>query len=103
MSPAIRRTLAGLAVAELLTLGVLLVNLATVHLRPVTQVMGPTHGAVYLALVAIVWISPGIRLRDRALGTLPVVGGPLVAWLTRRARGASATRADDRPSRSRPR
>ena len=101
MSAGIRRTLAALAVAELLTLGVLLANLATLHLRPVTQMIGPTHGAVYLAIVAIVWISPGIRVRHRVLGSLPVVGGPIVAWLTRRAAGAPATRAGDPPSRSR--
>lgn len=67
--------LAALAVLELLTLGILLANLFTAHLRPVTQVMGPIHGAVYLAVVVIVVLAPGLRPVDRVLGCIPVIGG----------------------------
>ena len=77
MSPRTRLVLAVLAVGELLTLAVLLINLWTVHLRPVTQVLGPVHGAVYLGVVVIVLMAPGLRVRDRVLGCLPVIGGTL--------------------------
>jgi hypothetical protein len=74
-----------LAVLELLTLAVLLTNLWTVHLRPVTQIMGPVHGAVYLAVVIIVVFAPGLRVRDRVLGCLPVIGGTLALRAARRS------------------
>lgn len=92
-----RRTtvvLAVLAAFELASLAVLLVNLATAHLRPITQTMGPVHGAVYLAVVVIVLLAPGLRVRDRVLGCLPVVGGAVavaIAW--RSAGGRPASRA----------
>jgi hypothetical protein len=74
-----------LAILELLTLAVLLINLWTVHLRPVTQIMGPVHGAVYLAVVIIVVFAPGMRVRDRVLGCLPVIGGTLALRAARRS------------------
>lgn len=52
MTAAVRRTLAVLSVLELATLSALLVNLFTAHLPTVSQVIGPAHGAVYLALAA---------------------------------------------------
>lgn len=66
-----------MAVLELLTLTVLLVNLFTAHLRPVTQLMGPIHGAVYLAVVVTILLAPGFRVADRVLGCIPVVGGAI--------------------------
>jgi hypothetical protein len=69
--------LAVLAVLELATLGVLLVNLATAHLRPITQSMGPVHGAVYTVIVVIMIFAPGFRIADRLLGCIPVVGGAI--------------------------
>lgn len=96
MSAAPSRTvlivLAVLAVLEIVTLGVLLVNLATVHARPVTQAIGPIHGAIYLATVVTVLLAPGFRVRDRVLGCLPVVGGALATWRARRHRGEPARR-----------
>jgi hypothetical protein len=80
-----RLTLTVLAAGELLTLGVLLLNLWTAHLRPVTQVMGPVHGAVYLGVVVIVLMAPGLRVRDRVLGCLPVIGGTLALRAARRS------------------
>ena len=85
MSPRTRLVLTILAIAELATLAVLLVNLWTVHLRPVTQLMGPLHGAVYLAVVVIVLLAPGLRVRDRVLGCLPVIGGTLALRAARRS------------------
>ena len=85
MSPRTRLVLTILAIAELATLAVLLINLWTVHLRPVTQLMGPLHGAVYLAVVVIVLLAPGLRVRDRVLGCLPVIGGTLALRAARRS------------------
>lgn len=76
-SRAIVRTLAVLAVLELGTLAALLTNLATAHLRTVTQVIGPVHGAFYLAVVAVVVFAPGFRVVDRVLGCIPVIGGAI--------------------------
>jgi hypothetical protein len=85
VSPRTRLVLTILAIAELATLAVLLINLWTVHLRPVTQLMGPLHGAVYLAVVVIVLLAPGLRVRDRVLGCLPVIGGTLALRAARRS------------------
>ncbi len=73
-----------LAILELATLGVLLVNLFTAHLRPITQAMGPIHGAVYLVIVVIMIFAPGFRVRDRVLGCIPVVGGTIALLRVRR-------------------
>jgi hypothetical protein len=69
------RALAVLAVLELATLAVLLVNLMTAHERAITQTMGPVHGAVYLAVVVTVMFAPRFRTLDRVLGCVPVLGG----------------------------
>jgi hypothetical protein len=80
------RVLAVLAVLELASLAVLLVNLVTSHLRPITQTMGPVHGGVYLAIVVIVLFAPGLRVADRVLGCIPVVGGTLAVARSLRGR-----------------
>lgn len=84
MSRLARRVLTVLAILELATLAVLLVNLATLHVRPVTQAVGPLHGAVYLGVVVIAIFAPGLRMRDRILGCLPVLGGLLALLAARR-------------------
>jgi hypothetical protein len=77
-----------LALFEVATLTVLLVNLFTAHLRPITQTMGPIHGAVYLVIVVIMVFAPGFRRLDRFLGVIPVVGGTLAVARIVRARNA---------------
>ena len=47
------------------------------HLRPITQAIGPIHGAVYLAVVVTMVFAPGFRVVDRVLGCIPVVGGTI--------------------------
>jgi hypothetical protein len=74
-----------LSLAEVGTLALLLLNLAVLHVRPVAQTVGPVHGAVYLAVVAIAVFAPGLRWRDRALGFVPVIGGALAVWRMHRA------------------
>lgn len=64
------------AVMELASLTVLLVNLATVHLKAVTGLVGPVHGTAYLAVIASTLLLPtrsGVRFR----ALLPGVGGLL--------------------------
>jgi hypothetical protein len=74
-----------LAVLEIGTLGVLVVNLAVVHHEMVARVIGPIHGAVYLVIVLLGLLAPGLRWRVRILAVVPVVGGVLAAtdaWRT---------------------
>jgi hypothetical protein len=85
-----RVSLLVLAGFELLTLGILLINLWTAHLRIITQVVGPTHGLVYVLVIVLALVTPGLRLRDRLLGLVPVLGGPL-AVISARAGSRRAT------------
>jgi hypothetical protein len=76
--------MAGLRVAalvEALTLVALLVNLATVHWRPVTTLGGPLHGTAYLAVIAVVLLLPGAPRAAKLRALVPGVGG----WLALRA------------------
>lgn len=80
MSPA--RTLRPLRIAsgaEAASLVLLLANLATVHARPLSALLGPLHGTAYLAVIALTWLlppplPPGVRWR----ALVPGVGGLLV-------------------------
>ncbi|PJJ72930.1 hypothetical protein CLV46_2509 [Diaminobutyricimonas aerilata] len=83
-SRGVLRALTVLSVLEVGTLAALLINLATVHVRAVTQAIGPTHGAIYLAVVMIVVFAPGFRRLDRILGCLPVIGGVVALVQARR-------------------
>jgi len=66
------------AFVELVTLVVLLANLATVHLKPVTSLIGPTHGCAYLVIVLATWRNGDVRTRAKAVALLPGIGGLLV-------------------------
>ena len=89
--------LAVLSVCELASLAALLVNLATAHWRPLTSALGPTHGALYLAVAAIAVFTPGLRLRTRLLTLIPVAGGVLaLVLLPGEARRAAAGRGEAR-------
>ncbi len=77
MSEPPTRRLAPAAAAELVTLAVLLVNLATVHWAPLASAVGPLHGTAYLVTAVLAWQLPlprAVRLR----GLVPAVGGLLV-------------------------
>ncbi len=78
-----------LAALEILTLGVLLVNLATVHQPMVARAIGPIHGAVYLVVVLIGLFTPGLRWGTRLLSLIPVLGGIFAAVGARRAKGTT--------------
>ncbi|TDV55320.1 hypothetical protein [Actinophytocola oryzae] len=67
------------AATELVTLLVLLVNLATVHLPVITSLGGPTHGCAYLFVVVATLRSPSAPARTKVVALLPGIGGLLVA------------------------
>lgn len=66
------------AFVELVTLVVLLANLATVHLKPVTSLVGPTHGCAYLVIVLATWRNGQAATAAKAVALLPGIGGLLV-------------------------
>ncbi len=76
MRPALR-ALAIFSILELLSIGLLLVNVATVHLRAVTSVLGPTHGALFLAVIVTALCARDLLVRTRWMALLPVAGGIL--------------------------
>lgn len=98
--PPPRRLLRLVARTELLSLAVLLANLATVHQRALASVVGPLHGCAYLiAVIATATASSTPTAGDRGTGAdrsaillaaIPGVGGVL------------ALRRLDAPSRERP-
>jgi len=63
--------------AVLLSLVVLLGNLATVHDGRVAAAVGPVHGGLYLAVVLGLVLREGTPARARLLGLVPGAGGLL--------------------------
>ena len=71
------------AIVELVSIAVLLTNLATVHVPAVASLVGPIHGCAYLLVVGGTWHlsrSAGVTL----LSAVPVIGGLLALRKTRR-------------------
>ena len=66
------------AFVELVTLAVLLANLATVHLQAVTSLIGPTHGCAYLVIVLATWRNAHAATAAKVVALLPGIGGLLV-------------------------
>ncbi|NSC19753.1 DUF3817 domain-containing protein [Streptomyces albus subsp. chlorinus] len=64
--------------AELISLIVMLANVFTVHLKPVSSLMGPTHGCAYLFVVIASWRLKEASAAAKALALVPGVGGLLV-------------------------
>jgi hypothetical protein len=67
------------AAVELVTLLVLLVNLATVHLPAITSLGGPTHGCAYLFVVVATLRNPSASPATKVMAWVPGIGGLLVA------------------------
>lgn len=85
MSPrAMTSTFHWLAIAETITLVVLLVNIATSHNEAITSSVGPIHGIMYLAAIVVILMIPNIPNRLRLLAAVPAIGAPLASWLLRR-------------------
>jgi hypothetical protein len=76
-SRGVLRSLEVLSILELASIAVLLLNLATLHLRPVTAALGPAHGALYLAVAATALLGRGLLARTRWMALIPVAGGVL--------------------------
>ncbi|WP_428341193.1 hypothetical protein [Mycobacterium sp.] len=81
---ALLRTLAVLSVLEMVSVLVLLMNLATVHNPTVASVLGPAHGAVYLAVAVTALLGRGLSTRTRISALVPVLSGPLTMVNVRR-------------------
>jgi hypothetical protein len=78
------RALEVLSVLELLSIAVLLTNLVTVHVDGVASVLGPVHGALYLAVVVTALLARDLMLRTRLMALIPVLGGVLTLVNVRR-------------------
>jgi hypothetical protein len=71
-------------VVELVTLLILLTNLAAGHDPWVAAVIGPIHGCAYLATIVLALITEHAGARARWLALVPGVGGFLSAREVRR-------------------
>ncbi|GAB3618635.1 hypothetical protein GCM10027416_31920 [Okibacterium endophyticum] len=69
------RALEVFSVLELISIALLLANLATVHIAGVASVLGPVHGAFYLAVAVTALLGRGLLMRTRLLALVPVLGG----------------------------
>lgn len=76
------------AAVELVSLLVLLANLATVHLPVVTSLGGPTHGCAYLFVVVATLRDPAATTAAKLMAWLPGIGGLLVVNAGRRSRAS---------------
>jgi hypothetical protein len=92
------RALELLSVLELVSVAVLLGNLATAHVDGVAGVLGPVHGALYLAVAVTALFGRGLLLRTRLLALVPALGGVFTLVNVRHeARRAAALDATARP------
>lgn len=71
------RSLRVAAHVELGSLAVMLANLATVHLKPVSSLMGPAHGCAYLFVVLTTWRLTSATPTTKAVALVPGIGGLL--------------------------
>ncbi|MFD3480153.1 DUF3817 domain-containing protein [Streptomyces sp. NPDC058695] len=64
---------------ELISLVLMLANLATAHLKPISSLMGPTHGCAYLFVVIATWrLNPATATATtKATAAIPGIGGLL--------------------------
>jgi hypothetical protein len=63
--------------AELVSLIIMLANLATVHLKPISSLMGPVHGCAYLFVVLATWRLKQATPVTKATAVIPGIGGLL--------------------------
>ncbi len=80
-------------------------NVFTIHLKPISSLMGPTHGCAYLFVVIATWRSRRYPAAAKVLALVPGAGGLLAAHAVshRRWRSAAAGgRAPAPPSRTPP-
>ncbi|MEV6102559.1 hypothetical protein [Nocardia sp. NPDC051981] len=63
--------------AELISLIMMLANLFTVHLEPISSLLGPTHGCAYLLVVITTWRLEQAPAAAKVLALVPGAGGLL--------------------------
>ncbi|MBS2534023.1 DUF3817 domain-containing protein [Catenulispora sp. NF23] len=66
------------ACVELVTLFVLLANLATLRLAPISSLIGPAHGCAYLVIVVTAWRNDRAVAVTKFAALVPGFGGFLV-------------------------
>lgn len=71
------RPLWSAAQIELVSLIVLLTNLATVQLRPLAALIGPLHGCACLFVVITAWRHESADSTAKAAAVIPGIGGLL--------------------------
>ncbi|GAB3269928.1 DUF3817 domain-containing protein [Kineosporia babensis] len=71
------RALQTAAAVEALSLIVLLLNLATVHVPALASALGPIHGCAYLIAIVLTWTLTKTT-RIRAISIIPGFGALLV-------------------------
>ncbi|WP_037807035.1 hypothetical protein [Streptomyces sp. NRRL S-1448] len=76
-SPRPPRPLRIAAHAELASLITMLANVFTVHLKPISSLMGPTHGCAYLFVVIATWRLQHVPADAKVLAVVPGIGGLL--------------------------
>jgi hypothetical protein len=81
---ALLRTLGVLSVLELVSVLALLLNLVTVHDDTVTSLLGPTHGALYLAVATTALFGRGLAVPTRVWALVPLLSGPMTIVNVRR-------------------
>src|SRR5687767_7630304 len=81
------RTLRIAAAVEAGSLGLLLVNLVTVHAPAITSLGGPLHGTAYLVVIALTPAGPATRWR----AAIPGIGGLLVLRRIRTGQASDGT------------
>lgn len=81
------------ALAEPLTLAILLINVSLVHNSSVAGAIGPVHGGCYLAIIIGFLMRVGTPVNTRLLAVIPGVGGLLALRATDRARADAGTTA----------
>ena len=77
------RVLRVAAIVELVSLAVLLTNLATAHVAAVASLVGPIHGCAYLFVIGAALQLSRSRTTT-ALAAVPIVGGLLALRRIRR-------------------
>lgn len=92
------RSLRIAAHAELVSLIIMLANLATAHLGPISSLMGPTHGCAYLFVVGATWCRRQATNATKAIAVIPGVGGLLA--LRRLSRAGTALPRPGHPERA---
>jgi hypothetical protein len=71
------------AAVELISVLVLFVNLATVHLPVITSLGGPTHGCAYLVVVVATLRNPAASTAMKLMAWVPGVGGLLITYTSK--------------------